>query len=108
LLNDKEKPMSNPLFVAGQQSPNPSGRPKHSVRSVKGMVERFVRRNMTPNRLSRIFDELSARDQAELLTALLPYVISKQPTDAINQEEIERLHAMLQEALNKEEHGKVG
>src|SRR5688572_10330811 len=95
--------MANQMWVAGGKSANPLGRPKSSARSVKGMVERFVRRNISPNRLSRIFDELSASQQADLLMQMLPFVIPRQSPDSISQEEVERLHQMLVQAL-KEKH----
>jgi RNase P protein component len=98
--------MPNPMWVAGSKSANPSGRPKSSARSIKGMVERFVRRNITRNRLSRIFDELSASQQADLLMQMLPFIIPKQSPDSISQEEVERLHQMLEQAL-KEKHSNV-
>ena len=99
--------MANPLWIPGSESANPSGRPKYSVRSTKGMIERFVRRNITPNKLSRIFDKLSPTEQADLLMNLIPYVVPKQSAEAINQEEIERLHEMLETALKEKQHDKA-
>ena len=91
------------LFVAGK-SGNEQGRPRSSVRSVKGMVERFVRRNITPTKLSKIFEKLTESQKADFLLQLLPYTIAKQSPEGINQEEIDRLYNMVQDAL-KEKNG---
>ena len=96
--------MANPLWKVGMEAPNKHGRPKASARSIKGMIERFVRRYISPNRLSRIFDELCASQQADLLMQMLPFVIPKQSPDSISPEEVERLHQMLESAI-KEKHG---
>ncbi len=62
--------MANPLWKVGMESANATGRPKHSVRTVKGMVERFVKRNITPNKLQKMFDALSEKDKLNMLTEL--------------------------------------
>lgn len=99
-----------PLFVAGK-SGNPEGRPagvsRFSARTVKGMVDRFVKRNVTPKRLSKIFDGLSAKDQAEMIKDLLPYVLPKQSPEGINSEEIDKLHNMLERALKQKAQSNV-
>lgn len=94
------------LFVAGK-SGNESGRPKASARTVKGMVERFVKRNISPNKLSKIFEKLTEGQKADLLLQLLPYVIPKVPSDGINQEEFEVLRTMLEQSLKQNNHGKA-
>jgi len=95
--------MSNPMWVAGGKSANPAGRPKNSVRTVKGMVERFVRRNITPNKLQKMFGPLNEKDKIDMLLQLLPYVMAKQSSEGINQEEVEKLHEMLENALKQKE-----
>ncbi len=94
------------LFVAGKTG-NPAGRPKNSVRSIKGMVERFVKRNITPNRLQKMYASLSAKDQIEMLLQLLPYTIAKQSPEGLSNEEIDRLYQMVEDAL-KNKNAKVG
>lgn len=87
------------MFVAGK-SGNLKGRPKHSATSIKGRVERFLRRQMTATRLNRIFDELDAKDQVAMLKEFLPYVMPKQSSEGISQEEIDRLARMLENAID--------
>lgn len=73
--------MANPNWIKGTKSPNPAGRGKmkHSARTVKGMVERFIKRNITPNKLQAMFDGLkSDKDRLQVLTELMPYAIAKQ------------------------------
>ena len=95
--------MPNPLWVPGSSSANPSGRPKNSVRTIKGMVERFVRRNISPNRLQKMYAGLSARDQVDMLLQLLPYAIAKQTNDGISNEEVEKLYALVEKAIKQNE-----
>lgn len=102
--------MANPLWKAGMKAQNPHGRPRHSVTTVKGMVERFVKRNITPNKLQKMFDGLNELQKLNMLTELLPYVASKQSaTDGLSSAEIDKLYAEIMEAVNKPvDHAKVG
>ncbi len=93
--------MGNPLWITGNKSANPAGRPKHSVRTVKGMVERFVKNNMTPNKLKKLFGQLTPSQQAEMLMQLLPYTLGKVPTESISPEEVDKLHRMVEETVKK-------
>lgn len=73
--------MANPNWKKGTVSPNPAGRGKmkHSARTVKGMVERFIKRNISPNKLQLMFDGLKTdKDKLQVLTELMPYVVAKQ------------------------------
>lgn len=88
------------LYVAGK-SGNPSGRPKHSVKTVRGMVERFIKRNMTPTKLQRMFATLSEKDRLEMLMQLLPYALAKQSPDSLTKEEIDRLYESIKNELNQ-------
>jgi hypothetical protein len=92
------------LFVAGK-SGNVNGRPKHSVRSVKGMVERFVTRNITPTKLQRMFNGLTVHQQIDMLLQLLPYAVAKQSAETLSKEEIERLYQMVEDKMK--DHGKA-
>jgi len=74
--------MANPNWVRQGASPNPEGRRrmKHSARTIKGMVERFVKRNITTNKLQGLYDILTAKEKLQFLTEVLPYCVPKQAT----------------------------
>ncbi len=94
--------MANPLWKAGNPSANPAGRPKHSVRTVKGMVERFVKRNITPNKLQKMFDALSEKERLNMLTELLPYVASKMGScDSLSAADVDSLYSNLMAEIEK-------
>jgi len=70
----------NPNWKKGI-SGNPHGRPKKkSAEPVARMIERFIRKNITPNRMQKLYDSLDAGGKLTVLTDLLPYCISKKPT----------------------------
>jgi hypothetical protein len=73
--------MANPNWGSGIVSPNPEGRRKtrYSARLVKGMVENFLKRNITPRKLQQMFNALSEKDKLQMLMKLLP---SEQLTSA--------------------------
>src|SRR5690242_401445 len=70
----------------GDPSTNPAGRKKmkHSARTVKGMVERFIKRNITPNKLQAMYDGLEAKDKLTVLMELLPYCAAKQASVSVH------------------------
>jgi hypothetical protein len=101
-INQQSKYMANPMWVAGSKSANPAGRPRgssNSATTIRGKLERFVARNYTMNRMNKIFEELSARDQATLYKDLLPYILPKQSPEAINENEIEKLYELVENAI---------
>lgn len=72
--------MANPNWQKGGLSPNPEGRRKmkSSARTVRGMVERFIKRNITPQKLQAMYDGLKTeRDRFTMLTELMPYCAAK-------------------------------
>ncbi|MBL7739365.1 MAG: hypothetical protein JNK14_09100 [Chitinophagaceae bacterium] len=77
--------MANPNWKKGSVSPNPEGRRKmkNSARTVKGMVERFIKRNITPNKLQALYDGLPAKDKLTFLIEILPYCAPKQSALAV-------------------------
>ncbi len=92
--------MANPLWKVGMKSVNPTGRPKASFRSVKGLVERFVIRNITPNKLQKMYDTLNEKDKLNMLTELLPYVAAKQSSvDGLSASDVDKLHDELIKAI---------
>jgi hypothetical protein len=91
--------MANPLWKAGMEAVNPAGRPRHSVRTVRGMVERFVKRNITPNKLQKMYDTLTEQQKLDMLTQLLPYVAAKVPTEGLTNADIDELYNKITQAL---------
>ena len=91
--------MANPMWVAGGKSANPAGRPKQSVRSPKGMLLRFINRNLSPRKVQELYDKLTEKDKLAFLTELLPYVLAKQSAEGLNPDEIEQLYAKLEQRV---------
>lgn len=55
-------------------------RPKrlmHSARTIRGKVERFIRKNMSINQLQKLYDPLTEKEKLQFLTELLPYVLAR-------------------------------
>lgn len=71
--------MANPNWQKGV-SGNPAGRRKmkHSARTLKGTIERFLKRNFTPNKMQELYNELPATQKLTVLTELLPYLMPRQ------------------------------
>jgi hypothetical protein len=91
----------NPNWKKGAVSPNPEGRKKtrHSVRTPKGMIENFIKRNLSQRQLQRMFDELDSKDQFKVLTEMLPYIMPKQSSltadinfDNLNDRDLDALY----------------
>jgi len=91
----------NGRWKKGQASPNPTGRPKKkSSELVRRHIERFVEKNMQPKKLQAIFDKLSDREKGDFLCDILPYAISKKPTDlTIDNLTDEQLNELYREIL---------
>jgi len=101
--------MSNKLFVAGGPSPNPSGRPKNinSVRTVRGMVQRFIKKNITPNKMQKMYDGLTDLQRLEMLQSLLPYVIARVQPDAIGEDELSQILEKVEKKVVNDAMGKA-
>lgn len=99
-MDENKKRSGNPLWLPGK-SGNVSGRPKNvnSVRTVRGMVQRFIKKNISPNRLQKMYDGLTELQKLEMLTTLLPYVISRVQPDAISEDEIHQLYEKLEKKI---------
>ncbi|HEY6975163.1 MAG TPA: hypothetical protein VH396_02670 [Chitinophagaceae bacterium] len=89
--------MANPNWIKGGGSPNPGGRKlKQQTPSIKSKVERFLKKQMSPQKLQVMYDALTAKDKLQMLLELLPYVAAKQTPqslDALSNGEIEALYA---------------
>jgi hypothetical protein len=97
--------MANPLFVAGMKSPNPAGRPKQSVRTVAGMLQAFITRNVTPQALKKLFGLLSPKEQAEFLLACFPYIMPKKQAEGLTAADIDEAYDKLMNAIKSQSNG---
>jgi len=73
--------MPNPNWKKGMtQSPNPEGRRrmKHSAKTIKGSVERFLAKVYTPRKMKEIHDGLNAKGKLEMFDILAKYVLPRQ------------------------------
>jgi hypothetical protein len=90
--------MSNPLWVPGK-SGNPEGARRHSVRTPKGMILAFIKKNISPTKLGKLYESLNEKDKISVLLELLPYVVSKAAPDSLSSDEIESLFSKLETVL---------
>lgn len=100
--NQTKKKAGNPMWIAGGKSPNPEGsrvRNKHSARTTKGMVQRFINRNITPRKLQSLYDGLTSLQKVDLLSQLLPYVLPKQSPESVSEQEINEAYERLEKTL---------
>ena len=93
--------MANPLFIAGMKSPNPAGRPKQSVRTVAGMLQAFITRNVTPQALKKLFSKLSPKEQADFLLQCFPYIMPKKQAEGLTAEDINAAYDRLMDAAKQ-------
>lgn len=92
--------MENTLFNADKEQPVKRGRPKYSVLEPKGMLLRFVKRNISPNKLQDLYSRLTPWQKADFLKEVLPYILSKKQPDSISADEIDLLYSRLEQAVN--------
>lgn len=102
--------MANPMWIAGGKSPNPGGRGKmkNSARTVKGMVERFIKRNITPRKLQALYDGLTALQKLDLLSQLLPYILPKVQAESMSDAEIDLFYQKLEQTIKDVQQRKAG
>lgn len=101
----KKNKGGNPNWKKGGKSPNPLGagiKRKHSARTVKGKIESFLRRNMTPQKLQALYEGLTnPKDKLEFLTGLLPYAAAKQTALTVESQFAELSDNDLDKLLNR-------
>ena len=95
--------MVKQLFDSENDLPK-RGRPKYSVRTPQGMIERFLKRNISPTNLQKLFDKLTVSQQAEFIIQVMPYIVAKKTPDSISASEVDKLYEKLEQTLN----GKTG
>lgn len=98
--------MIKQLFDSENDLPK-RGRPKYSVRTPQGMIERFLKRNISPTKLQKLFNQLSASQQADFLIQVMPYIVAKKAPDSISASEVDRLYEKLEQTINEKD-AKVG
>lgn len=100
--------MGNPLWVSGGKSPNPEGARRHSIRTPKGMITAFLKRKIPPKKLEKLYDKLTANEQAKFILDLLPYTMGKAQSNSLTEAEISELYNKLETALKNEQAKKAG
>ena len=96
------------LFVAGE-SGNLEGRPRnrYSAKTIKGLTERWLKKQIARNKLDKIFDQLSAKDKAEFIVSLVPFCTPKMSESSISKEEVDALYDRLEKELKNPKYGKA-
>jgi hypothetical protein len=75
---EQRETTSGKKWVKGMASPNPKGRKAAaSVTSVRGMLSRFVKRNLTPRKVQALYDQLTVKEKLQFLTECIPYILAK-------------------------------
>jgi len=98
--------MGNPNWQKGGISPNPEGRrkTKYSSRTIKGKIENFLKRNVTVNRLQKMYDGLSEKEKFQFVLELLPYCMPKQQAiqfEKLNDDDLDRLYNSVMAGLKE-------
>ena len=92
----------NPLFKVGESNPyQGAGRPRQSVRSVAGMLEAFIKRNVSPQQLKKLFAKHTAKEQADFLLQSFPYLMAKKAAEGLTAEDIDKAYQKLMEGINQ-------
>ncbi len=93
--------MANPLFKVGETNPYPNaGAPRKSIRTAAGMLDCFIKRNISPQQLKKLFDKLTAKEQADFLLQSFPYIMAKKSNDVLNASDIDTLYEKVMQAIN--------
>ncbi len=100
--------MANPLFKIGETNPYPNaGAPRKSVRTAAGMLESFIKRNISPQALKKLFGKLTPREQAEFLLKSFPYIMAPKSNEALTAHDIDNAYNKLMEAIQKQSDAKA-
>jgi len=74
---------------------------RKSIRTPEGMLKNFLMRVIGPRKLKNLFDRLEAAEQAKFITAILPFVQSRKAAEPFSEQEIDELHAMINNAKSQ-------
>lgn len=72
---------------------------RYSATSVRGLIARFVSRNIGAKKLQKLCDSLPPREQAELIVKLLPYILAPMSAETLSKDEIDQLYTKLETAV---------
>src|SRR5688572_5280859 len=90
--------MANPLWVTGK-SGNPEGGKRHGARTIRGMVQRLMKREFSPTKMHKIIEGLTVSQKADLYVQLLPYCEAKMQADSLSTHEIDQLYDRLEQTV---------
>ncbi len=94
--------MPNPLFKIGETNPYPNaGAPRKSVRTAAGMLESFIKRNISAQQLRKLFDKLTPQQQADFLLQSFPFIMAKKSNEALTAHDIDTAYNKLMDAITK-------
>src|SRR6266536_3077431 len=98
--------MGNSQWQKGAASPNPNGRPKYrnACTTIKGRCERFLRGATGIKQLQEIYNDLDPKGKLEMISLLMPYVVSKAPVmdfNKLSDTDLQQLHSMVMESVEK-------
>ncbi len=100
--------MANPLFKVGETNPYPNaGAPRKSVRTAAGMLDSFIKRNISPQALKKLFNHLTPTQQADFLLKSFPYIMAPKSNEALTAHDIDLAYSKLMEAINKQSNAKA-
>jgi hypothetical protein len=86
----------------GMRSVKPGeGKPRQSIRTAEGMLRNFLMRVIGPRKLKDLYNRLGPEDKAKFIVSILPFVQSRKSAEPFSEEEIERLHSMINDKANE-------
>lgn len=101
--------MANPLWKVGMKSANPAGRPKDSVRTPKGMLERFLLKALKPSELKRLYERLPDKEKASFIVQTLPYIMPRQSSvDGMSAQDVDKIYSEIMATLNNHSDAAIG
>lgn len=101
--------MANPLWKVGMKSANPGGRPKDSIRTPKGMLERFLLKALKPSELKGLYERLPDREKASFIVQTLPYIMPRQSSvDGMSAQDVDKIYSEIMQTLNSNGNAATG
>ncbi|MCO6497040.1 MAG: hypothetical protein J5I50_05195 [Chitinophagaceae bacterium] len=99
----------NPNFYKGMQALPGAGRPKVSVRTPKGMLERFLMKALKPSELKNLYERLPDKEKASFIVQTLPYIMPRQSSvDGMSAQDVDKIYSEIMATLNNHGNAKTG